>query len=98
MRRLRHILFLGLAIGILAVPVPGMSAGLDTENPDASALEWTIVDIMAGILASNRPGHLAEAGKHSLFVMAIRIDAFMDAAEFKADMDRLLGRLAGMSV
>ncbi|MEM8769408.1 MAG: Ldh family oxidoreductase [Pseudomonadota bacterium] len=57
----------------------------------------TIVDIMAGILASNRPGHLAEPGKHSLFVMAIQIEAFMDASEFKADMDQLLGRIAAMA-
>ena len=55
-----------------------------------------IADMMAGILSGNRPGHLAEPHKHSLFVLALSIEAFMDASDFKADMDRLLGRIATM--
>jgi len=54
----------------------------------------TIVDIMAGILSGNRPGFLAEKGRHSLFVMAIKVEAFLDTDEFKADLDQLLERLA----
>jgi LDH2 family malate/lactate/ureidoglycolate dehydrogenase len=55
-----------------------------------------IVDIMAGVLSGNRPGFLAEGGRHSLFVMAIKLEAFIDAGSFKADMDALLDRLSGM--
>jgi len=56
-----------------------------------------IVDIMAGILSGNRPGFLAERGRHSLFLMAIRLDAFIDPDRFKADLDQLLDRLASMA-
>ena len=56
----------------------------------------TIVDIMSGILSGNGPGFLAGGNQHSQFVMAIKIEAFLDAADFKADMDKLLGRLASM--
>ncbi len=55
----------------------------------------TIVDIMAGILSGNGPGHLSE-GTYGLFVMAIKVDAFLDVADFKKDMDVLLDRLASM--
>ena len=55
----------------------------------------TIVDIMSGILSGNGPGFVAGA-KNSQFVMAIKIEAFIDAAKFKADMDVLLTRLANM--
>ena len=51
---------------------------------------------MSGILSGNGPGFLAGGNQHSQFVMAIKIEAFLDAAEFKADMDKLLGRLASM--
>jgi len=56
----------------------------------------TIVDIMAGILSGNGPGFLAGGAKNAQFVMAIKIEAFLDAMEFKKDMDVLLGRLANM--
>lgn len=56
----------------------------------------TIVDIMSGILSGNGPGFLAGGGKHSQFVMAIKIDLFLDAVDFKADMDKLLERLSTM--
>jgi LDH2 family malate/lactate/ureidoglycolate dehydrogenase len=55
-----------------------------------------IVDIMAGILSGNGPGFLAGRGKHSQFVMAIKIEAFIDTAEFKNDLDQLLERISTM--
>jgi LDH2 family malate/lactate/ureidoglycolate dehydrogenase len=55
-----------------------------------------IVDIMAGILSGNRPGFLAESGRHSLFVMALKVDAFTDVDSFKSDLDSLLDRISGM--
>jgi LDH2 family malate/lactate/ureidoglycolate dehydrogenase len=55
-----------------------------------------IADIMAGILSGNQPGFLAEKDRHSLFVMAIRIDAFIDTGRFKRDMDQLLERISTM--
>ena len=54
-----------------------------------------IVDIMAGILSGNGPGHVAE-DDWALFVMAIKIDAFRDVTDFKNDMDVLLERLSSM--
>lgn len=56
----------------------------------------TIVDFMAGILSGNGPGFLAGNNKHSLFVMAMKVEAFLDAASFKSDMDSLLERLSTM--
>ena len=56
----------------------------------------TIVDIMSGILSGNGPGFLAGDNKHSQFVMAIKIDLFLDAVDFKSDMDKLLERLSTM--
>ena len=55
----------------------------------------TIVDIMAGILSGNGPGHFAKDG-YGLFMMAMKVDAFVDVADFKTDMDRLLERLSTM--
>ena len=52
-----------------------------------------IADIMSGILSGNGPGFIADR-KYSQFVMAFKIDAFLDVASFKADMDRLLEKLA----
>ena len=57
----------------------------------------TIVDIMSGILSGNGPGFLAPPNAHSQFVMAIKIEAFLDAADFKADLDKLLERLSTMT-
>ena len=55
-----------------------------------------IVDIMSGILSGNGPGFLARNNETSVFVMAFKIDAFVDVDEFKGEMDALLGRLADM--
>ena len=55
-----------------------------------------IADMMAGILSGNGPGFQADDGRHSLFVMAIRIDAFLDADRFKTELDELLATIAGM--
>jgi LDH2 family malate/lactate/ureidoglycolate dehydrogenase len=52
----------------------------------------TIADIMSGILSGNRPGFIADRS-YSQFVMAFKIDAFMDVSDFKSDMDLLLERL-----
>ncbi|MBT4340600.1 MAG: hypothetical protein HOD62_00825, partial [Chloroflexi bacterium] len=52
-----------------------------------------IADIMSGILSGNGPGFIADRN-YSFFVMAFNIDAFTDVDEFKADMDRLLTKLA----
>ena len=55
-----------------------------------------IADIMSGILSGNGPGVFAGGVSTSQFVMAFKIDAFLDVASFKQDMDRLLHRLADM--
>ena len=55
-----------------------------------------IVDIMSGILSGNGPGFTAPPRIHSQFVMAIKVEAFVDAAEFKADLDALLRKIADM--
>ncbi len=52
-----------------------------------------IADIMAGILSGNGPGFIADRS-YSFFVMAFNVDAFLDVDDFKADMDRLLEKLA----
>ena len=57
----------------------------------------TIVDIMAGILSGNGPGFIAGGLHHSQFVMAIKIDAFVDVDGFKADLDKLLEKLSSMT-
>ena len=56
----------------------------------------TIVDIMAGILSGNGPGFIAGRLHHSQFVMAIKIDSFVDVEIFKADLDKLLEKLSTM--
>ncbi len=56
----------------------------------------TTVDIMAGVLSGNGPGFVAGGGRHAQFVMALKIDAFVDVADFKADLDTLLERLSTM--
>ena len=56
----------------------------------------TIVDIMAGILSGNGPGFIAGGLHHSQFVMAIKIDSFVDVEIFKADLDKLLEKLSTM--
>lgn len=55
-----------------------------------------IADMMAGILAGNGPGFMSEPGRHSLFVMAISIEAFLDVDEFKTDLDELLAKISTM--
>lgn len=55
-----------------------------------------IVDIMSGLLSGNGPGYKAGPGKHSQFVMAIKVDAFLDVADFKADLDDLLEKISSM--
>ena len=55
-----------------------------------------IADIMSGILSGNGPGFRAGGVSTSQFVMAFRIDAFTDLAQFKSDMDALLKKLSGM--
>ena len=55
-----------------------------------------IADIMSGILSGNGPGVFAGAADLSQFVMAFKIDAFLDVIEFKRDLDRLLKHLANM--
>ena len=51
---------------------------------------------MSGMLSGNGPGFLAGGAKTSQFVMAFKIDAFTDLAQFKDDMDALLKKLSGM--
>lgn len=51
-----------------------------------------IVDILAGVLSGTGPGFLHPRDVSHHFT-AWRIDAFRDVAEFKADMDALLGGL-----
>ena len=55
-----------------------------------------VADIMSGILSGNGPGFLAGGESTSQFVMAFKIDAFVDLARFKSDMDALLEKLSGM--
>lgn len=57
----------------------------------------TIVDIMSGILSGNRPGFMANKNMHSQFVMAIKVEAFIDALAFKKDLDALLERISTMA-
>ena len=49
----------------------------------------------SGILSGNGPGFLA-GGPHSQFVMAIKIEAFVDTTQFKTDLDKLLERISSM--
>ena len=56
-----------------------------------------IVDIMAGILSGNKPGFMADKNMHSQFVMAMKVEAFIDALEFKSDLDALLQRISSMT-
>ncbi len=55
-----------------------------------------IADIMSGILSGNGPGFLAGGNELSQFVMAFKIDAFVDVDAFKRDMDALIDRLVNM--
>ena len=55
-----------------------------------------IADIMSGILSGNGPGVFAGGVHTSQFVMALKIDAFLNIADFKADMDKLLRHLSDM--
>lgn len=55
-----------------------------------------IVDIMAGILSGNKPGFMAAPAMHSQFVMAIKVEAFIDTDEFKTDLDALLKAISDM--
>jgi L-2-hydroxycarboxylate dehydrogenase (NAD+) len=52
-----------------------------------------IADIMSGILSGNGPGFIADKD-YAFFVMAFNVEAFLDVGEFKADMDKLLTKLA----
>ena len=55
-----------------------------------------IADIMSGILSGNGPGFLAGGDELSQFVMAFKIDAFVDIGEFKRDMDALIDKIVNM--
>lgn len=55
-----------------------------------------IADIMSGILSGNGPGFLAGGGELSQFVMAFKIDAFVDVGEFRRDMDALIDKIVNM--
>jgi LDH2 family malate/lactate/ureidoglycolate dehydrogenase len=55
-----------------------------------------IVDIMAGILSGNGPGFLAGGARHSQFVMAMKVEAFTDAEQFKNELDQLLEKISDM--
>ena len=55
-----------------------------------------VADIMSGMLSGNGPGFVAGGARTSQFVMAFKIDAFTDLAQFKSDMDALLKKLSGM--
>lgn len=55
-----------------------------------------IADVMSGILSGNGPGLFAGGVHTSQFVMAFKIDAFLEVADFKRDMDKLLRHLADM--
>lgn len=56
-----------------------------------------IAEIMSGILSGNGPGVFTGGVSTSQFVMAFKIDAFLDVASFKQDMDRILRHLAEMN-
>ena len=55
-----------------------------------------IADIMSGILSGNGPGFFAGGVNTSQFVMAFKIDAFLDVGDFKRDMDKILKKLSNM--
>ena len=55
-----------------------------------------IADIMSGILSGNGPGYFAGGVETSQFVMAFKIDAFLDLLKFKEDMDAILTHLVEM--
>ena len=55
-----------------------------------------IADIMSGILTGNGPGFLAGGVELSQFVMAFKIDAFVDIGAFKRDMDALIDKIVNM--
>ena len=55
-----------------------------------------IADIMSGILSGNGPGFMARGNELSQFVMAFKIDAFVDVDEFKRDMDALIDKIVNM--
>lgn len=55
-----------------------------------------IADIMSGILSGNGPGFFAGGIDTSQFLLAFKVDAFLDVQEFKQDMDAILSHLANM--
>lgn len=55
-----------------------------------------IAEIMSGILSGNGPGVFTGGVETSQFVMAIKIDAFLDVADFKRDLNKLLKHLSDM--
>ena len=55
-----------------------------------------IADIMSGILSGNGPGYFAGGIETSQFLLAFKIDAFLDVDKFKQDMDAILDYLANM--
>lgn len=86
-----------------SVPVPEFGQfhmlpfGGTRENGSHKGYGFAMVaDIMSGILSGNGPGFAAGGAKTSQFVMAFRVSAFTDLAQFKADMDALLGKLSTM--
>ena len=55
-----------------------------------------IAEIMSGILSGNGPGVFTGGVATSQFVMAFKIDAFLELESFKDDMDRILRHLVEM--
>ena len=55
-----------------------------------------IAEIMSGILSGNGPGVFTGGVETSQFVMAFKVDAFLDVVDFKKDLDKLLKHLAEM--
>ena len=55
-----------------------------------------IAEIMSGILSGNGPGVFTGGVETSQFVMAFKIDAFLDLHDFKTDLDKMLRHLAEM--
>ena len=82
-------------------PSPGhfhmLPLGGTRENGSHKGYGFALIaDIMSGILSSNGPGLFAGGVETSQFVMAFKIDAFLDVVDFKRDLDKLLKHLATM--
>ena len=55
-----------------------------------------IAEIMSGILSGNGPGVFTGGVATSQFVMAFKVDAFLELERFKHDMDKILRHLVDM--